>query len=199
MLNAAKCMPKRKKCAATTREGILLAARGRFLAESYDAVGLRDIARDVGVDVALVSRYFGSKEELFRQVLKGGDDTAFQLPGDAAALPSFFLSLITQSEEPGCTHSRDKLMIMLRSANSAAAAEVIRASFHKDVLEPLARVIGGPEAHARAVLTMGVLIGTNFLRAVLPVTPLTAAEEDAFKSGLLRLFEAARLPERETA
>jgi AcrR family transcriptional regulator len=184
-------MPRRKKCAATTREAILMAARVRFLAESYDAVGLRDIARDAGVDVALVSRYFGSKEELFRIVLKGGEDAAITLPEDAAALPSFFLSLISQGEEPGCTHSREKLMIMLRSANSTAAAEVIQASFRRDVLEPLAGVIGGPSAPARAVLTMAVLIGTNFLRNVLPVTPLSAEDEVVFKLGLLRLFETA--------
>lgn len=64
---------RRRKDALTTRAEMLAAARRRFLMESYENVGLRDIARDVGVDVALVSRYFGSKEELFREVLHGSD------------------------------------------------------------------------------------------------------------------------------
>ena len=52
----------RTRNAAATRDSILTAARGRFLADSYEAVGLRDIAGDAGVDVALVGRYFGGKE-----------------------------------------------------------------------------------------------------------------------------------------
>ena len=61
-----------KKSAAATREKLLASARQRFLRESYDNVGLRDIAADAGVDVALVGRYFGSKEQLFTEVLRGG-------------------------------------------------------------------------------------------------------------------------------
>ena len=194
MLDPNICMPRRKKCAATTREAILMAARSRFLSESYDAVGMRDVAREAGVDVALVSRYFGSKEELFRQVLRGGDGSKMVLPQDAAALPAFFYSIIAQGEEPGCTHSRDKLMIMLRSANSPAAADVIRNSFRQDVLEPLAAAIGGPGASAKAALAMSVLIGSNFLRNVLPVIDLVPADEEQFRASLLRLLEQALSP-----
>ena len=50
--------------AAATQERLLACARRRFLQESYDNVGLREIAGDAGVDVALIARYFGSKEEL---------------------------------------------------------------------------------------------------------------------------------------
>jgi hypothetical protein len=41
------------------------AARGRFTAEGYQRTTLRAIAADVGVDAALVTRYFGSKQDLF--------------------------------------------------------------------------------------------------------------------------------------
>lgn len=40
----------------TTRERILKAAILRFSAHSYDNTGLRDIAADVGVDMAYVHR-----------------------------------------------------------------------------------------------------------------------------------------------
>lgn len=191
MVNPVNCMPKRRKCAATTRETILDAARARFLAESYDSVGMRDIARDAGVDVALISRYFGSKEELFRLVLKGGEDKKFELPETADALPAFFLSLVAQGADADCGHQSDKLMIMLRSAASPAAAEVIRTAFSKDVLQPLAGAIGEPNADAKAVLAMALLIGTNFLKVVMPVEPLSQDEQSHFRSELLRLFEHA--------
>lgn len=189
MVNPINCMPRRRKCAATTREMILESARVRFLAESYDAVGMRDIARDAGVDVALVSRYFGSKEDLFRLVLKGGEDKKFELPESAEALPAFFLSLIAEDAE--CGNQRDKLLIMLRSASSPVAAELIRTSFGRDVLQPLAGVIGEPNGDAKAVLAMALLIGTNFLKTVMPIEPLSQDEQSHFRAELLRLFEHA--------
>lgn len=51
----------RPRNAEATRAAILIAARERFARESYDDVGMRDVAGDVGVDAALVSRYFGSR------------------------------------------------------------------------------------------------------------------------------------------
>ena len=56
----------RPRNASATRDAMLAAARERFARHSYDDVGLRDVARDAGVDAALISRYFGSKEDLFR-------------------------------------------------------------------------------------------------------------------------------------
>ena len=43
------CPGPRPRNAAATRTAILDAARERFAAESYDDVGMRDIARDVGL------------------------------------------------------------------------------------------------------------------------------------------------------
>ena len=48
-----------------TKAAILAAARTRFAAEGYRSASLRAVARDVGVDAALVVRYFGSKPGLF--------------------------------------------------------------------------------------------------------------------------------------
>ena len=55
------CDAPRPRNANATRQAILEAARERFCSDSYDDVGMRDVARDVGVDAALISRYFGSK------------------------------------------------------------------------------------------------------------------------------------------
>ena len=66
------CEPiARRRNAATTRQAILQAAHRCFLDESYDSVGLREIASAAGVDVALVSRYFGGKEQLFKEAQEG--------------------------------------------------------------------------------------------------------------------------------
>ncbi len=57
----------------TTRDRILKAAILRFSTHSYDHTGLRDIAADVGVDMAYVHRSFGSKEKLFYEAVKASD------------------------------------------------------------------------------------------------------------------------------
>src|ERR1700722_6420165 len=58
-------MTKRPRNAAQTRADILASARRRFATEGYERTTLRAIAADVGVDEAMVTRYFGSKQDLF--------------------------------------------------------------------------------------------------------------------------------------
>ena len=55
----------RVRNAAQTRDDILRAARARFGSDGYDRTTIRTVAADVGVDPALVIRYFGSKQDLF--------------------------------------------------------------------------------------------------------------------------------------
>ena len=50
----------RARNADATRADILTAARNRFGADGFERTTLRAIAGDVGVDPALVIRYFGS-------------------------------------------------------------------------------------------------------------------------------------------
>ena len=67
----------RKRDAEATRAAILEAAKTQFALQGYDCTVLRDIAREAGVDVALVKRYFGGKEALFLEALNasfGTDD-----------------------------------------------------------------------------------------------------------------------------
>lgn len=61
--------PARRRNAAATREAILNSARHAFANAGYDRVGVREIARGAGVTAMLVNRYFGSKEQLFAEVL----------------------------------------------------------------------------------------------------------------------------------
>ncbi len=53
----------------TTREAIAEAARRQFAELGYDRATMRGIAGEAGVDAALVMRFYGSKEALFREVM----------------------------------------------------------------------------------------------------------------------------------
>jgi AcrR family transcriptional regulator len=183
---------RRRKCAMTTRAEMLAAARRRFLQESYENVGLREIARDVGVDVALVSRYFGNKEELFREVLQAGGEKKFRDDVAAADLPEYLLSLMAEKGQGADREHLDKVVIMLRSASSPAASQIIRECVRDDVLEPMTRLLGGPDAEARASLILSILMGTTILRSVMAVESMCDdCDEPAMRQRLLRLFEAA--------
>jgi TetR/AcrR family transcriptional regulator, repressor for neighboring sulfatase len=55
--------------AAAVREAVLEAAATRFAAEGTDA-SLRDIADDAGVNLGLIHRHLGNKDDLLRAVLE---------------------------------------------------------------------------------------------------------------------------------
>jgi len=181
----------RGKSAAMTRHALLSAARSRFLQESYENVGLRDIARDVGVDVALVNRYFGSKEELFREVL-GIESKEEILPpglsnsGIAAFLAQMFLD---QRGVDGNAHV-ERLLIILRSASSPAASAIVREALRNDVLEPLADRLGGSDPELRASTLMAVWMGLSIMQTVMLVEPLREGGGE-LQDRLRQLFEAA--------
>jgi len=55
---------------AETREAILSAAEEEFAEKGFELASAREICRSAGVNSALLSRYFGSKEALYRIVAK---------------------------------------------------------------------------------------------------------------------------------
>lgn len=162
---------RRRRDALATRAEMLAAARQRFLQESYENVGLRDIARDVGVDVALVSRYFGSKEELFREVLHGDKAEKFRIDVGAGDLPDYLVSLFAATDCEDTRKHTEKLLIVLRSASSPQASAIVHDAVCNDVLEPISRILGGGEdAEIRAGMVLTILFG-SVVRSIMSVQP----------------------------
>lgn len=57
-----------------TRERILRAAEGVFMAHGYDGASMRQITSEAGANLAAVNYHFGGKEGLFQAVLQRGLD-----------------------------------------------------------------------------------------------------------------------------
>ncbi len=184
-------MPPRAKCAASTRDMMLASARRRFLEESYENVGLRDIARDAGVDVALVGRYFGSKENLFHEVLRGTKGDWLDPTLGAGDVPAFLAAMVLRKEEAEDREDLDRLLIILRSASSPKASELVRIAFREDVIEPVARLLPGPDAELRVAVALSILTGTSVLRTFMGVEPLLACEEPMLERKLAMLLKEA--------
>ena len=58
----------------SSREYIITSSQTLFAQRGYNGVSVRDIARAAGVNVAAVSYHFGSKEGLFREVIRAGTE-----------------------------------------------------------------------------------------------------------------------------
>ncbi|MNY04061.1 MULTISPECIES: TetR/AcrR family transcriptional regulator [unclassified Brevundimonas] len=158
------CDAPRPRNANATRQAILEAARERFCSDSYDDVGMRDVARDVGVDAALISRYFGSKEDLFVAVLdscKNGRDL-MDGPredfGDRLAREIIY-DEVMPCQDDGAGAKMRGLLILLRSVGSAKAMDVMQRTSNSRFFDPLAAWIGGPDAPVRARLAAGLIMG----------------------------------------
>lgn len=152
--------PPRPRNAETTKAAILAAARGRFAQASYDTVGIREIASDAGVDPALVSRYFGSKEDLFAAVLNRPEKIeriGDLFTGDIATLSTRIADMIV--EEPDDENTVEDFLIMLNSIASATAADMVRATIFERCDRPVAAALTGPHTELRARMLGALIVG----------------------------------------
>lgn len=154
----------RPRNAEATRAAILNAARERFARESYDDVGMRDIAGDVGVDAALVSRYFGSKEELFVAVMDSCENGAELMSGDRADFGARIAHDIVF--QPESDTKLVGLLILLRSIGSAKAMELVQRTGNERFFTPFSQWVGGPDAAVRARLAAGFIMGMSVSREI---------------------------------
>jgi AcrR family transcriptional regulator len=164
---------KRPRNASKTRADILAAARARFGAEGYERTTLRAVAADVGVDPALVIRYFGSKQELFAATVEFTielPDLSDVDPDEVAGLllPRFF----TVWEEDA------KFVALLRAATtSRTAADTLREVFARQVAPKLITAV--PDHPLQRVGLMGAfVIGLATTRYVLANPPIASISRD---------------------
>jgi len=152
----------RTRNATKTRADILAAARLRFGSDGYERTTLRAVAADVGVDPALVIRYFGSKQDLFAAAAEFTLDLPdlTDVPADDVAdalLPSFF----------AVWEDDTTFVALLRAAmTSPTAADTMRRIFATQVAPKLAAVTPDHPAQ-RAGLMGAFVVGLATTRYVL--------------------------------
>jgi AcrR family transcriptional regulator len=153
---------------------------------------LRDIAADVGVDVALVHRSFGSKEELFQQAARTAFNDNFQQAMKAPDLGAAMTALFVQSRlEPAS--GIDPLDIVTHSLSSDRASPILRELVEKDFIRPLAlRLESGGEMGA--ALAIACLAGVALLRDVLGIAALREADAETMRPLIAKLICACLSP-----
>ena len=178
---------QRPRNAAATRGAILDAASKRFTAESYDQVGMRDIAKDVGVDPALISRYFGSKEDLFRAVIDGCGSGTDMMEGDRSTFGARMAQDLVYG--PRKEGKWAWLLIMLRSASSPKALEVIQQSSREGFYQPFVEWVGGDNANVRVRLISGLMMGLSVSRDLAHGLQLTPEDCEMLRARIAVLLQ----------
>jgi AcrR family transcriptional regulator len=121
----------RRRDAEATRRAILDAAAEVSTRNGYDGTVMRDVARLAGSDTRLITRYFGSKEGLFAQVV----DEAFRKP--LLTAPGFNHEVAVDLLSG--TTTRNGLLLTLRSVGTERAAEIMARASREALPAPARR------------------------------------------------------------
>jgi AcrR family transcriptional regulator len=188
-------VPVRPRNALETKHAILLSARRAFARSGYDGVGVREIAKAAGVTGILVNRYFGSKEQLFSEVIAStmtepGILTGEALaPGrDAGGVSRAIATALVSKTSPEAAQL-DGFLILLRSASNERAAFIWREQIGRHYERSLASRLAGPQNKERAGLILALIAGFQIIRQAIGATSLSRADPEWLVDQLTDLFQ----------
>lgn len=191
MVASSKSAAPRPRDATATRAAILESARTAFAAKGYDGAGVREIAAGAGVTAMLVNRYFGSKEELFAEVVEqtmtSGSVIAggiLERPNPGRALAEAVVGMSRAGAEPA-----QGFLITFHSASSPVAADIGREQIVAHHLKRVTEALAGRDTEQRAALILAVISGFQVMRQMLALPPLAQGNEDDLVDLLAGVFD----------
>ncbi|WP_214413257.1 TetR/AcrR family transcriptional regulator [Sphaerisporangium fuscum] len=171
--------PGRRPGTADTRGEIVAAARKIFAEKGFDKATIRGIAREAGVDPALVHHYFDTKEGIFV--------AALQLPVDPTTAVPLILQgpreeigerlvrfVLTLTSDP---QAREPVMALMRSAmTNDQIVAMMREFITGAVLNRVVEALG--IRPVRMEVAFAQMIGVILMRYVLRLEPLASVDLD---------------------
>lgn len=148
----------RRRDSEAARSAILRAATEHFAATGYEYVTLRDIANDAGLDVALISRYFMSKEKLFEAAMIELLDPTRLIEGDRSTFGRRHAETCLDIHY-NPTSAVAPMIACIRAAASPITMPTVQRLSDEYFTEPFARWLGGERAEVRAYLIASLLSG----------------------------------------
>jgi AcrR family transcriptional regulator len=155
------------------------AARESFADKGFAATSMRAVARQAGVDAALVHHYFGSKDELFVEAMAIPVDprviAARILDGPVdemgRRLAAAFLGIWETPE------GRQRMQALFGSiVSSDEVARMMREGIGQMIIQPVSQALGVPDAHLRVTLAGTQLVGAAILRYVVRLEPVASVD-----------------------
>ena len=183
---------KRPRDAAQTRADILAAAKRRFATEGFERTTLRAIAADVGVDAALVIRYFGSKQDLFATAT----EFVISLPDLTGAEPDHIADMLLPRYFAVWEDDHSFLALLRAAMTSRVAADILNETLATHVAPTLAAATPDNQQQ-RIALTDAFVIGLAATRSVigdLPVGILSREELSRWAAPVFRQLLVGAAP-----
>lgn len=179
--------------ASTTRQLLVRAARGRFARDGYRSTTVRQIASDVGVSVALINRYFGSKDGLFEACL-GQTVSALELESATTppTLDEIVRRLVTRVAAAPDSDAQLQMLLLLRTSGDETA-DAIRKSTLESFTDRLVQVasaghVPDDQLALRAQIAIGTLLGLMVLRTSTGLEPATSASAEDLDGPLAEML-----------
>ncbi|GBG36166.1 TetR family transcriptional regulator [Mycobacterium montefiorense] len=163
------------------------------MSQGYSAVGLREVAGRAGVDVTLVRRYFGSKQQLFEAAtdVSGNLDEIRNAPDDAVGQQMIARVLASRQDVDA------PLFALLRSSEDPSVVARLNAQLDAGITRNLVRRITADHARIRADMVTALLLGIGVQRVLLQKRPIVSARDEDITAVFLEAFEAiTQLPQR---
>ncbi|WP_231569477.1 TetR family transcriptional regulator [Prescottella defluvii] len=162
------------------RAAVHAAAAELFAEQGYAATGVRDIARQAGVDPALVIRYFGSKEKLFVRTMTMSDAFVDLVEGPLDGLGRALVDFVVRRTRPQQTRESNAIYAALvRASDRPAVREHLQEAIEQMLIAPLVPRLDGDDAELRAHLLAAQLSGLMTALYVVESPWLLAAPIDA--------------------
>jgi len=196
--------PRRRRNAAQTRQLLLEVARARFARDGYVTTTVRHICDDAGVNVALISRYFTSKEGLFEACLASA---VREIRSDADVLSRDEVAAKLARRIAGTAggpRTHEALLLVLRSSGDERVDDM-RRKLLRSLSEQLAATASGrhgpppdDQLLLRAQIVMAASLGLALLRSSAAVSPIASATEQDLTEPLSDLVNAMLLTGKDT-
>ncbi|MFI5690751.1 TetR family transcriptional regulator [Kribbella sp. NPDC051586] len=178
-MTASRRTPGRRPGGPDTRGEILQAARESFADKGFAATSLRAVARQAGVDAALVHHYFDSKEELFIETMAIPVDprqiAATIIGGPRAEIgrriATAFLGVWESPE------GQQRMKALFRSVvSSDEVARMMREGISQMIIQPVSQMLDVPDAQLRVGMVATQLVGVAIVRYLVGLEPVASID-----------------------
>ena len=187
-----------RRDAQRTRAAIIAAARRLFGRAGYAATTVRAIAAEAGCSPALINRYFGGKQALYRLVLtepvSGRGFAAGELDAAhrARQLLLWHFAVADGMDE---RMRRERIGLLTRSIDPGESGAAAR-ELASDYIGEFGLNVTGPDAELRQALLMSAQIGLMLMQEMMQLPELANAPDEKvlwyLGPALHQLFEPHR-------
>ena len=169
-----------------TKEALLREARAQFWSRGFSNVSVRDISNAAGVDVALISRYFGSKLGLFQTTLQDLPLLNTDVIKSADQLIEQVVNLFTTAMRD--SNDATATALILRNASDPEVGQEVRDLYKHTWHQSLEKILGSRE---KATRFSAAVLGMHVVETSLKLDGMPPHQSSEYKRELKAFLQAS--------